>query len=205
MVDSQTKRVVMMSTSVEQRAVLALQKAQLTGLTFEQYYKTTEQQAQNDSLINLNLIRMKRILTTYTPPTELREKIAALPPHRWVIISESWCGDSAHFVPAFYKLSTGNANIHLSILYRDENPEIMDLYLTNGKRSIPKFIAISNKGKELFTWGPRPAAIQALVEDAKKRGITGQQLEEFIQKCYNQDKFNSFNQEILELLHTMEL
>ena len=43
-----------------------------------------------------------------------------------------------------------NQKINLKIILRDTNPVIMDLYLTNGTRSIPIFVAFDEKGNELF-------------------------------------------------------
>ena len=58
--------------------------------------------------------------------------------------------------------------INLNIILRDENPTIMNKYLTNGKSSIPKLIVKNSAQQELFRWGPRPNKIQKKVEIFKK-------------------------------------
>ena len=57
------------------------------------------------------------------------------------------------------------ANIEVRFLLRDQNLELMDQYLTNGKsRSIPIYIFIDKDGKEVAVWGPRAPEVQAFVE-----------------------------------------
>src|SRR5699024_11416989 len=45
-------------------------------------------------------------------------------------------------------------NMNIRYIARDENIELIDKYLTNGKRIIPIFIFIDENGKEVATWGP---------------------------------------------------
>ena len=80
----------------------------------------------------------------------------------------------------------------------------MDHYLTHGGRSVPKLIATDLKGKELFTWGPRPQTAQDMVW-ANKELPEAQQLpkEEIYAKVhawYAADKGVSIQKEILTLL-----
>ena len=58
-------------------------------------------------------------------------------------------------------------NIEVRIVYRDENLELMDQYLTNGGRSIPKFIYLDENFNELGHWGPRAESVQKLVDERK--------------------------------------
>jgi hypothetical protein len=78
----------------------------------------------------------------------------------------------------------------------------MDLYLTNGGRSIPKLIALENTTlNELYTWGPRPASIQNVMNELKAANITEiSEIVEKIQIAYNQDKSQSFQNEFIVLL-----
>ncbi len=46
--------------------------------------------------------------------------------------------------------------LDLRIIFRDDNPELMNRYLTNGSKSIPKLIAFDKANSELFTWGRDP-------------------------------------------------
>ncbi|RYY52351.1 MAG: thioredoxin family protein, partial [Chitinophagaceae bacterium] len=70
-------------------------------------------------------------------------------PQTWIVITEGWCRDAAHIVPVLHALSSLNFNIELSLVLRDDNPELMDQYLTNGtSRSIPKLVAVNSHTME---------------------------------------------------------
>src|SRR5699024_10431507 len=74
---------------------------------------------------------------------------------------EGWCGDAAQCLPAIYKMAQESENIGLKLILRDEHLEIMDQYLTNGGRSIPKLICLDAESlEEKGTCEPRPASIQ---------------------------------------------
>lgn len=117
----------------------------------------------------LNLTRMKRISKTTKLDTSVVEQLNLAATQHWVVITEAWCGDSAQNLPLIAAMTeASNGNISLHIILRDENPLIMDKYLTNGGRSIPKLVAFNEDGDELFTWGPRPEAAQELFMRWKK-------------------------------------
>lgn len=153
----------------------------------------------------LNFQRMKRLNKTIEVPANvielLREKAANW---TWVILTEPWCGDAAQCVPVIEKLALSAGNIQTLYLLRDEHPEVMDAYLTNGGRSIPKLICLDKTGKELFTWGPRPAVIQEVMNRLKAEGITEiATIVEQIQKAYNEDKQAGIYNEFECLLNEM--
>jgi hypothetical protein len=94
--------------------------------------------------------------------------------------------------------------LYPSIILRDENLDIIDQYLTNGSRSIPKVICLDQQQQERFVWGPRPATIQQVVTDCKAEGITDHSiLVERIQYAYNQDQTHSIQQEIHDILDNL--
>ena len=137
----------------------------------------------------LNFQRMKRLNKTIEVPARiielLKEKAANW---TWVIITEPWCGDAAQCVPVLEKIAQTNSFVKTAYLLRDEHPEVMDAYLTNGGRSIPKLICLDQDGTEVFTWGPRPAVIQEVMNRLKAEGITEiATIVEEIQKAYNAD------------------
>jgi len=93
---------------------------------------------------------------------------AALPAQRWLMFSESWCGDAAESLPLWARLADHAPQLELRVLLRDQHPALMDHYLTNGGRSIPKLVAWdATTGRELGAWGPRPAPVQAFVDEYK--------------------------------------
>ena len=70
-----------------------------------------------------------------------------------LIITESWCGDAAHVIPALNKMAELNPNIDVKLVLRDENLELMDMFLTKGGRAIPKVIMIDDEtGAVLSTY-----------------------------------------------------
>jgi len=73
---------------------------------------------------------------------------------RAIAIAEVWCGHCMLNVPILLRLSE-KTNMPVQILPRDENLELMDQYLTNGKsRTIPIFIFIDESGNQVAQWGP---------------------------------------------------
>lgn len=155
---------------------------------------------------SLNHQRMKRLDKKTLINTSLAEVVKKIDkPQIWVVLTESWCGDAAQNVPVIDKLSTLNSNIELRLFMRDENLDIMDQYLTNGGRSIPKLIIFDKETmKELGTWGPRPAALQEIY-DAWRNDPDKVPYREFnvtLQKWYAKDKSQAMQEELEELLKT---
>jgi hypothetical protein len=102
----------------------------------------------------------------------------------WLVITEAWCGDGSQSIPYLAKLAGLNPLIDLKIIMRDEYPDIMDAYLTNGARSIPKLVAFTKDLKvELFTWGPKP---EYLVYRHKeyKHDSQGKSYKEFLEEIH---------------------
>src|ERR1700679_1132355 len=122
-------------------------------------------------------------------------------PQTWLVLTEAWCGDAAHSVPIMHALATLNPLIDLRLLLRDENPELMDRYLTNGvSRSIPKLIGLDTTTlEELFTWGPRPAPLQEVFLQMKGEGTEFHAIKEELQRWYNKDKTVAVQQELATL------
>ena len=161
-----------------------LEKINSLGISYKQYLDLMIKEIESSAAANmadevetqlgnikLNLHRMNRIDKHYTVSEELKNIILQInEPQTWMIISETWCGDSAQNIPFIAKMAELNSKIKLAIILRDANPAIMDLYLTNGTRSIPIFILFNANGEELFRWGPRPREAVKLFADLKKDG-----------------------------------
>ena len=121
----------------------------------------------------------------------------------WVVLTEAWCGDAAQNVPVLAKMADISDKIELKLLLRDENLDVMDEYLTNGGRSIPKLVALNAETMdELFVWGPRPEPAQEMMNDfkANPNGRTKQDLVIDIQKWYAKDKGLTMQKELVNLL-----
>ncbi len=188
---------------------------QLTNCYSYEAYKTfvsdlvsqgkTSGPEQREDLIHyteLNAKRMKRVEKTTVLTEEVKANLLKLSqPLTWLVISEAWCGDAAQIVPVIGKIAAETEHLDLKIILRDEHLDIMDQYLTNGGRSIPKLICLDDQHREVFTWGPRPKTIQQVVIDTKSEGITDHGiLVERIQNAYNQDRSTSIQQELSELM-----
>lgn len=151
----------------------------------------------------LNAKRMKRWDKTVKLDTKVKEQIKSYTNEiTWLVISESWCGDAAHILPVINKVAIQNDNISLRIVLRDEHPELMDAFLTNGGRSIPKLIMLDNSTKEvLSTFGPRPKVATEMVADYKKEhGKLTPEFKEELQHWYNKDKGQSTVKDLVNLL-----
>lgn len=118
-------------------------------------------------------------------------------------MAETWCGDGAQNIPIIAKIAATSPNIKLTILFRDENPDIMNAYLTNGSKSIPKLICKDAQTKQdIGTWGPRPSDIQQMVLQFKSENPTASH-EEFVKNLhlwYAKDKGVSIQKDFATLL-----
>lgn len=117
-------------------------------------------------------------------------------------ISEGWCGDAAQSVPIVHKIMQ-ELEVEHRIVLRDENPELMDAYLTDGAKSIPIFIAIGNDGKEVFHYGPRPEEGMKMLErhKANPEAYTSDEFHKDLQIWYNKDKGKSIFNDFLALMN----
>ncbi len=182
-------------------------------LLAEKRSSTTDFMNNSDDILHyaaLNVARMKRLDKTIKilPETlEVVEKIDA--PITLLCISEGWCGDASQIIPVIEFVAKQSENLKMRLIFRDENPEIMNAFLTNGGQAIPKFIALDANNRVLGTWGPRPQKIQAQVDIWKKEGenipkeqraARFEELKTEVQKWYNADKTRSIQNEFCDFL-----
>jgi hypothetical protein len=161
-----------------------------------------EQDPKMKEYILLNQHRMNRVEKTYLPSEEVLKSLGTLN-HKtfWLVITEPWCGDSAQNLPVFQKLADlSGGNIELSFLYRDENPVLMDAFLTKGSRSIPKLVQLDSHLNVNGIWGPRPTIAQKLVAEWKANPETAADYSTHLHLWYAKDKQKSLEAEILKLL-----
>lgn len=153
----------------------------------------------------LNLQRMHRWNKTFVLRNDIVEQLLSIPKQDWWIITEAWCGDSAQNLPAIAKMETASAGkIKLRIVLRDDNPHIMDQYLTNGtSRSIPILVAFdTTTGEQKFKWGPRPYTAQQLLTEWKNapQPKPFEEFEKEMHTWYTNNKGNALQDEIMTLL-----
>jgi hypothetical protein len=167
-----------MITSIDLKSVLntAINKA----MSYADYRKMGEKlhaankttgPDQSETMVNyskMNEHRMKRLDKTIVLSAEIIEVVQAIKsPQTWLVITELWCGDAAQNVPLMNKIAELNPLIQLKLVLRDENPELMNLFLTNGGKSIPILIALNDRQEVLWKWGPRPVHAQNMLMEYK--------------------------------------
>lgn len=149
---------------------------------------------------DLNIKRMRRIRKTFSLSDAQLQKLQAKKPIELLIISEGWCGDASQILPIVVAIAE-SANWKYGIVYRDENVELMDQYLTNGAQAIPIIIGM-REGTELFRFGPRTKAGFALLKKYKDNPetYTKDEFHKDLQQYYNQNKGNDIFEELLALI-----
>jgi len=159
--------------------------------TFDQYLESVEK---NRDLWR-GLYERARV------PEELREAAERVP-GRWhlLALSEDWCGDAVNALPIVARWAEELEHVDFRVLGRDDNLDIMDAHLTNGRsRSIPIVIVYDENFEEVGWWGPRPAELQEFVLGE------GQQLDKDeryrrVRRWYARDRGRTVLEEILARL-----
>lgn len=160
---------------------------------------------QSDDLLNYSLLndkRMKRLDKTIKISEETIAKLKDVKePQTWLVLTEGWCGDAAQNLPVISKMAEENSNIQLKVVLRDENLELMDEFLTNGGRSIPKLIALDKDNQVINTWGPRPVVATKMVADYKaEHGVLDAAFKKDLQVWYNKNKGENVQENLISLL-----
>jgi len=156
----------------------------------------------------LNEARMNRLQKTILIAVENVQKLQNLKrSYIWLVISEGWCGDAAQILPVIYKMAELSEKIDLKIVFRDENEDLMNLFLTNGTKSIPKLLILDKSTLEVLgDFGPRPIGAKQLILDYKaKHGIVDETAKTNLQLWYLHDKGLSTQNEILDLMLKIDL
>lgn len=149
----------------------------------------------------MNIQRMNRWDKHFDPSIAMKAAMAKInDPQTWLIITEGWCGDSAQIVPAVIKIAGLNPLITTKLFFRDEHPEIMNQFLTDGKRSIPIIAAMDDQNRVLWRWGSRPAEGQEIIDNAKRTGEEMHLAKEKLQLWYARNKQEALMKEFIALV-----
>jgi hypothetical protein len=184
------------------------------SMTFAEYLKLIDELLaegkttgtnQSETMFNygkLNRQRMRRLDKTVVLTRSLIEKANKNErPMIWLIITEGWCGDAALNIPVIEKIAAESPRVETRYVLRDANLELMDRYLTNNARSIPKLICLDAETlAELGTWGPRPESAMKYFYEMKEQGIEKTQMMENLQRWYLLDKEKSIQAEFENLI-----
>ena len=164
---------------------------------------------QNENLYNytkLNNQRMKRLdKQTKLSEGALGKTKKIRKDFTWLVLTESWCGDAAQTLPVINKFAEANEKINLKVLLRDENEDLMNQFLTNGSKSIPKLIVLDNSSNEVVgSWGPRSEMAAKMVIDYKnENGKIDEQFKIDLQNWYNSDKGANIEKELVDLINAL--
>lgn len=152
----------------------------------------------------LNFHRFNRIQKTYLVQETVKEIIGKINwQQNWLVLTEHWCGDSAQILPVLNKLVEINSNIQMKFLYRDENINLMNLYLTDSKQAIPKIIGFTPSGNQLFSWGPRPKEAVELFAKEREQGLPKEEILNKLHLWYGRDRGKTIETEFMELLQKL--
>ena len=160
---------------------------------------------QSEALVNysrLNETRMHRLDKTIVIDLVIISKLKLIQSqYIWLVIAEGWCGDAAQILPILNKMSEVSDNIDLKVVFRDDNEALMNLFLTNGNKSIPKLIILDKNSLDVIAdWGPRPIGAVEIIENYKEKfGIIDDTIKSELQMWYLHDKGLSSQKEIIEL------
>lgn len=155
----------------------------------------------------LNEVRMNRLEKTIVLTEAVKDQLSQLQSNYiWLVLSEGWCGDAAQLLPIMNRMAEFSENIDFRVVLRDENESLMNQFLTNGGKSIPKLLILDAATKTVIAdWGPRPAGATKLIQDYKAtHGVVDETAKTNLQKWYLQDKGISTQNEIMTLVEKSE-
>ncbi|WPR72455.1 thioredoxin family protein [Flavobacterium sp. NG2] len=180
----------------------------VSDLLTEQKSTGLEQTEALTQYSKLNDTRMSRLDKTIKIIPECSVHLETLKKeYIWVVLSEGWCGDAAQIVPILHKMAlVSNGKIDLKIVLRDENDALMNLFLTNNTRSIPKLIIIDKETTSVLgDWGPRPEGALDLIKEYKKKyGEINEEAKTELQLWYLHDKGVSVQKEITAMMASFD-
>lgn len=183
------------------------------GISYDKYKQQMAEDLVNNAdtnikeYIHLNQHRMSRVEKTYTVSEALAQQVKTVT-HKiyWLVLTEHWCGDAAQTLPAFQKVAElSKGVIEMKLVYRDQNPELMDAYLTGESRSIPKLIQLDAHYNVTGVWGPRPTEAQNLVKALKANPAMAATSSTELHKWYAQNKQQALESEITQLIQRASL
>ena len=163
----------------------------------------TDKEREMLAYYQLNWARSSRVEKVYSCSETAQSILQSMKSkQQWIVITEGWCGDSAQSLPIIASIAQASqGTIELYIVSRDQFPELLEQYRTNGSLSIPKLIACDMNGEELWNWGPRPASAQELFDALRNDHIEKQGIYAALHGFYAKDKGHSIETEIIANCH----
>jgi hypothetical protein len=118
-----------------------------------------------------NAERMRRLYDAFDFDEETAVFFNGRTPLQVLAIVEDWCPDVALNVAMLAKIAEEVPGMELSLVRRDENAELMDAYLSDGRRRVPTIIFMDMTFRELGRWSGRSKSADEWIlgEVAKQR------------------------------------
>jgi hypothetical protein len=156
---------------------------------------------------SLNDSRMKRLDKTIKISDKTSIAMNTISqPQTWLVIAEGWCGDAAQNLPIIHKIAETSNLVNLKVVLRDDNEDLMNLFLTNGGKSIPKLVVLDKNNNVLNTWGPRPTIAAQMVTNYKTEyGVIDANLKQNLQVWYNKNKGENIQDDFIKLVRNMQV
>jgi len=154
---------------------------------YEEYYK-------------LGIQRMNRMNEKFHPNEQQLERLAQKKfDGKILIISEAWCGDASQVIPVGVKIFE---QFDVRITYRDQEPSLIDSFLTDGGKSIPIVIFLDENLNYINHWGPRPKHGKELLEKYKANPETMSKDDFYVelQTYYAKNRGKDTVEELLQLI-----
>ena len=192
-----------------------LSRVRIDGLTYSDYKAHWESKRNADlpddadasdrrmkHYLNYNHERQVSVHAAYDASKEMQAALDATEtPQTWMVLTEPWCGDSAFILPVIAEAAQYHPEIRLRILLRDKNLDLMDRFLTDGSRSIPKLAALDANGAVLFTWGPRPQVAQDRYDALNADGKDKMEIVKALLDWYDEGGWQHVEPELVDALH----
>ncbi len=182
-------------------------RAKIADLLLEGKSSGNEQSEALTHYSQLNVTRMNRLDKTIVISKEYTQQLQSLKgTYLWLVLAEGWCGDAAQILPVIHKMAMQSEAVELQVLFRDENEDLMNLFLTNGTKSIPKLIILDKITLEVLgDFGPRPQGATQFMQDYKAtHGQIDEKAKADLQLWYFHDKGLSIQNEIMERMQSIE-
>jgi hypothetical protein len=199
---------------------MAIAQALLNSHTYHEYRKIVTRliaegkssgEEQSAELVHYSLLndtRMNRLDKTIVISEDIISSLLSLKKNYiWLVLSESWCGDAAQLLPIMNKMAIISPSIELKVAFRDECVGLMDRFLTNGGRSIPKLILLDAETLNVLgNWGPRPKGASNLIKSYKEQyGVIDETAKTELQLWYLHDKGLSTQKELCQMMKDTEM
>ncbi len=151
---------------------------------------------------NLDLHRLH--YSKYQVSNVLQNQINKIRGQKILVITEPWCGDSLAILPVIRKIVESAPDWEIKVILRDENPDLMEHFLTNGSRAIPILIFLDDQDRDLFRFGPRPEAARDIFEtfrrDIHEGKIDKPKVIKMIRTFYAKDRGRAIESELSTLV-----